>query len=203
MNQNNNINDDFYNNFTTDDTNNNIDNINTTNETTDFYNSLTDNNSSTNINTLDNNGSTTENNSSDNHPTLKIFKQKSKLFKVFSIIFILFIITTITIIILAELKLIKLPWVEYPKILTLSQNEVTLKKDTTFQFSSNVYPSQVNYGKVIYESSDSSIADINPITGYVSTKKNGVVTIKAYLEDPEGSAFGFHFHGVRPKPKEE
>ena len=118
-----------------------------------------------------------------NHKIINMFKHKNKLFKLFSIIIFLLVISTITIIILAEFKLIKLPWLDYPEVLTLSQNEITLKKDSTFQFTTHVYPSQVNYGRIIYESSDTTVADINPITGYVTTKKNGVVSIKAYLED--------------------
>ena len=114
---------------------------------------------------------------------IKSFKNQKKIFKILSVLGMLIVISTITVIVLAELKLIKLPWLDYPEVLTLSQNEITIKKDGTFQFSSYVYPSQVNYGKVIYESSDPTVADINPITGYVEAKKNGVATIKAYLED--------------------
>lgn len=109
--------------------------------------------------------------------------KKQKIFKILFIVLIVFVISIVSVLVLAELKLIKLPWLDYPEILNLSQNEVMLKKDSKFQFSTYVYPSQVKYGRVIFESSDPTVADVNSITGYVEAKKNGVATIKAYLED--------------------
>lgn len=114
---------------------------------------------------------------------LSRFKKRNLYFKIMSIFILLLVFSAVGLIVLSELKLIKLPWLDYPEVLTLSQNELTIKNDAKFQFSSYVYPSQVHYGKVIYESSDPSVADINPITGYVEAKKNGITTIKAYLED--------------------
>ena len=105
---------------------------------------------------------------------------------IFAILFALLILViggVFTVMILSEMKIIKLPWLEYPEVVNLSQNEVMLKRKSNFQFSTNVYPSQVHYGRIIYESSNPDIASINPITGYVDAKSNGITTIKAYLED--------------------
>ena len=196
MNQNNNHNNDeyndFYSNFTTDKDNNKITKNNTTkNDDIDIYNDFYFNIKemiSQDKKEMDDNHEEDENipnnDINNNENSLKNnFKKHNLYFKIMSIFIILLVFSTITIIILAELKLIKLPWLDYPEVLTLSQNELTIKNDAKFQFSSYVYPSQVHYGKIIYESSDPSVADINSITGYVEAKKNGVTTIKAYLED--------------------
>ena len=120
-----------------------------------------------------------DNNDNQNKKLLK----KHKLFKIMFAFLIVIIFSIMSVLVLAELKLIKLPWLEYPEVLNLSQNEVMLKRESKFQFSTHVYPSQVHYGRIIFESSDPSIADVNPITGYVEAKSNGTTTIKAYLED--------------------
>ena len=109
--------------------------------------------------------------------------KKNTIFKLLYIFIILIVFSTVTVIVLSELKLIKLPWLDYPEVLNLSQNEVMIKRDTSFQFSSKVYPSQVHYGRIIYKSSNPEIAEVNSITGYVEAKSNGMTTITAYLED--------------------
>lgn len=114
---------------------------------------------------------------------IKINNRRKKIFTFLFIILILVIGSIITVMVLSEMKIIKLPWLEYPEVVNLSQNEVMLKRKSSFQFSTNVYPSQVHYGRVIYESSNPDIAAVNPITGYVDAKSNGITTIKAYLED--------------------
>ena len=202
MNQNNNSNnnnDDFYSTFTSDEKNNNNLDNNTNNvevKNDNIYEAFYQNKEE--IKTSENNISPViqknsvpdevkpqDNNIINNkYENLRNkFKNKTLYFKIMSIFILLLVFGTITIIVFAELKLIKLPWLDYPEVLTLSQNELTIKNDAKYQFSSYVYPSQVHYGKIIYESSDPTVADINSITGYVEAKKNGVTTIKAYIED--------------------
>ncbi len=207
-NSNNNFNDDFYSNFSSnDEKNDNNANINNQNNQTtyDIYSSFNiDNATSVNKTNITENNFTTYNISENNEvinndwdkldneefitykppkPPKNPGKRKRILFRIASIFIVLLVISTVTVLVLAELKLIKLPWIDYPEVLVLSQNELALKSESKYQFSSYVYPSQVNYGKVIYESSDPSVAEINPITGYVEAKNNGVATVKAYLED--------------------
>ena len=177
---NNNSDDDFYSNFTTSSENKNE--IKQDEIMNDFYKPV-DNNETSTDNSTNDNVIVNSDNTSGNDTKFKSMLGKNRLFKILFIIIVLIITTTVSVLVLAELKIIKLPWLDYPEILVLSQNEVTIKNESKFQFSSYVYPSQVNYGRIIYESSDPTVADVNPITGYVETKKNGVATIKAYLED--------------------
>ena len=173
---NNNSDDDFYSNFAT--SNENKEDVKQEESIYDIY--KVENNNVT-PDTIISNEPIVGDNSNDTK--IKAIFRRNKLFKISFILIIFIVVSTVSILLLAELKIIKLPWLDYPEILVLSQNDLTIKNESKFQFSSYVYPSQVNYGRIIYESSDPTVADINPITGYVEAKKNGVVTIKAYLED--------------------
>jgi len=112
-----------------------------------------------------------------NHSPIK------KITKIISFIVIMIIIVFIVLTILSNFKLIRLPWIDYPETLSLSQSEIVLKKDNNYHLTSTVYPTQIPHGKIIYSSSDPSVVTVNELTGYIEAKKNGVVKITAKLED--------------------
>ena len=118
-------------------------------------------------------------NNRDSYKEKKHVLKNKKIYKFIVLFVILFFLFAI---ILEKLELIKFPWKDYPIVMKLSQNELMMKNKTSFKLNSYVYPIDINFGKVIYESSDSTIASINSETGLIETKKNGIVTIKAYLE---------------------
>ena len=180
---NNDDNDSFYSDFSDNKTENSV--YNKVEDNSDFYNNVSSNDNIY-INfekeeTKEENNPPIVLNNNDNQD--KKLLRKHKMFKIMFAFLIVIVFSIVSILVLAELKLIKLPWLDYPEVLNLSQNEVMLKRESKFQFSTHVYPSQVHYGRIIFESADPSIADVNPITGYVEAKSNGTTIIKAYLED--------------------
>ena len=108
---------------------------------------------------------------------------EKKAYKYTVLLFIVFTISFLIALILGEFDLIRLPWKKYPIAIQLSQNEVMLKHESNYQFASVIYPSDIDFGEVIYTSSDTSVATINAETGYVEAKKNGIATITVYLKD--------------------
>jgi uncharacterized protein YjdB len=77
------------------------------------------------------------------------------------------------------------PYDKKAELISLSQSEIRLKKNKSFQLTSKVYPENTRSGKVKYKSDKPDIVSINEITGYVEAKKNGIATITAYLESNE------------------
>ena len=122
-------------------------------------------------------------NSNNQHYNINNNSSIKKITKIISFIFIMIILVFIILTILSNFKLIRLPWIDYPETLSLSQNEIVLKKDNNYHLTSTVYPSQIPHGKIIYSSSDPSVVTVNELTGYIEAKKNGVVKITAKLED--------------------
>lgn len=106
-----------------------------------------------------------------------------KVMRIISIVMLSLVVIYIILMILSYLKLIRLPWIDYPEVLNLSQSEVALKQKGTYQLSSDVYPSQVPYGRVLYSSSDPTVVEVNELTGYITAKRNGVATVTAKLEE--------------------
>ena len=180
-NNNNNNSNDFYHDF--ENNNQNIENYNNFNQNSYIPNSM---NSINDYN--ENNLEQFSNSNIDNSDNLDIIipkknNRRQRVFKTALLITFMIIIGIISIVVLAKMNIIKLPWIDYPEAIKLSQNEVMLKRNTSYQFLSDVYPSKVNFGRVIYESSNPDVATVNPITGFIEAKTNGIATIKAYLED--------------------
>jgi len=150
------------------------------------YDNYNDNVNETNNSNINYNNNSYYNDSN----TPEVSEQKSnttkrKILRFISRIILLIVLVFIVMMILSSLKLIKLPWLDYPEVLNLSQSEIVLKQKGNFQLSSNVYPSQVPYGRILYESSDPDVVTVNQITGFIVAKKNGVATITAKLEEYE------------------
>ncbi len=142
------------------------------------------NTESTSINLYDNpNFNNNEINNNPPEEEKKPSTRKRRVLNVISAILMLGIFTYITLMVLSSMKLIRLPWIDYPEVLNLSRSEVVLKRNTTYQLTSSVYPSQVPYGKIIYESSNPDVVSVNQISGYLEAKKNGVAKVTAKLED--------------------
>ena len=147
------------------------------------YSNNNDYNVNNNYNNSYNNTSYYNDSSTPNDSDHKPNTTKRKILRFISRIILLIVLVFIVMMILSSLKIIKLPWLDYPEVLNLSQSEIVLKQKGNFQLSSAVYPSQVPYGRILYESSDPDVVTVNQITGFIVAKKNGVATITAKLEE--------------------
>jgi len=80
---------------------------------------------------------------------------------------------------------IESPYDKKAELISLSQTEIRLKRNKSFQLTSKVYPENTRGSKVKYKSDREDIVSVNEITGYVEAKRNGIATITAYLESNE------------------
>ncbi len=80
--------------------------------------------------------------------------------------------------------IIKIGYVE-PKSILLNTSNLGVKRGKEYQYDYQVYPENTTSKNVIYESSDPTIADVNPYTGYVTPLKEGTVSIIVKSKDSD------------------
>ena len=68
----------------------------------------------------------------------------------------------------------------------LNDNNLNLVKGNSYQLSYDLFPETEKNNIVIFESSDTSIVDVNEITGYVNAKNEGNATITIKLQKDSG-----------------
>ncbi len=155
----------------------------------DHYNYDDDNiNNNYNFNNINNENNDYNNNLNSNIPPVNNNihlpqKRRNKIIRIISLIALFLIVIFIIVTVLSFFNIIKLPWVSYPEVIKLSQRELVLRESATYQLTSEIFPSNIPYGKIVYSSSDPTVADVNQVTGFVTAKKNGMVKITAKLED--------------------
>lgn len=66
-----------------------------------------------------------------------------------------------------------------PDTVVLNQNEIGIKKGKGYQLVTTVLPVNASNKQVVYESSDSTVASVNPVTGYITALKDGTAVITA------------------------
>ncbi len=72
-----------------------------------------------------------------------------------------------------------------PESILLNASNIGVKKGESYQYDYQVYPETSASKNVYYESSDPSIAEVNPTTGYITPKKEGsvVISVKSTNDD--------------------
>jgi len=83
---------------------------------------------------------------------------------------------------LTSLDIIDNPYENKPEIINLSQSEIRLKRNNSFQLNAKVLPDNTRSRKVIFKSDKPDIVMVNELTGFIEAKKNGIATITAYLD---------------------
>ena len=83
---------------------------------------------------------------------------------------------------LVNLNIIDNPYEKKPDMVSLSQSEIRLKRNSTFQLTAKAYPDNTRNRKIKYTSDKPEIASVNEVTGYVEAHKNGAATITASLD---------------------
>ncbi len=101
---------------------------------------------------------------------------KNKKALVLSFIFLFFGIISIILYFLQKNNLINFN-TEKLESISLNQNVVALKPNSNYQLSYYINPEYMNNEEVLFESSDTSIASVNSITGHINAKKEGKITI--------------------------
>lgn len=121
-----------------------------------------------------------DNNSNNDDRGNKAFSFIWKILLVFVILILLFIF-------LINFGVISLNSSVSPTAVILNVNEVGVKKGNGYQLVTTVMPENANNKQVVYESSDPSVATVNPVTGYIKALKNGVtvITVKTLIDDKE------------------
>jgi uncharacterized repeat protein (TIGR02543 family) len=74
------------------------------------------------------------------------------------------------------------PYENKPEIINLSQSEIRLKRNNSFQLNAKVLPDNTRSRKILFKSDKPDIVTVNELTGFIEAKKNGVATITAYLD---------------------
>ncbi len=64
-----------------------------------------------------------------------------------------------------------------PESILLNASNIGVKKGKSYQYDYQVYPESSTAKNVYYESSDPSVAEVNPTTGYITPIKEGTTTI--------------------------
>lgn len=104
-----------------------------------------------------------------------------KVMKIVSQFLLTIIIIVCVFLLLLNLNVISLSSSYLPEVLTINHEELGVKVGDTYQLETNVLPTNVNYGRIKWLSSDSNIASVNETTGYIETHQVGKVTIKAVV----------------------
>ena len=105
--------------------------------------------------------------------------------KYFGLLLLFLIIIGVGLLLLINFNIIKLPGSIKAESISLSQNEIGIKLKKEYQLYSFIYPSKASGVKVIYESSNPDIIEVNNVTGYIKAKKLGTATVTAKLENDE------------------
>jgi len=106
-----------------------------------------------------------------------------KFFRFISGLGIFAVFVFIIIFAMVNMNVIENPYEKKFENISLSQNEIHLKKRTNFQLSAEIFPKTARNSKITYVSDNPDVVTINSVTGYMETKKNGVATVKVYLEN--------------------
>lgn len=108
--------------------------------------------------------------------------------KIFSIIWkilLVLIVFIVLFLVLFQFKIISFKSSIAPTAILLNQNEIGIKKGSTYQLVSTVLPENANNKQVVWTSSDTSIVEVNEASGYIKGKKVGkaVITVKTLIND--------------------
>lgn len=93
-------------------------------------------------------------------------------------LFVIIVIVCVFLLLL-NFNIISLNSSDLPLVILLNQNEIGLKEGSYYQLEAIVFPNGTYHGKIVWSSSDESVAKVNETTGYVETFKAGEVIIKA------------------------
>ena len=70
-------------------------------------------------------------------------------------------------------------------VIVLNQSEIGLKTKKTYQLQADIYSSGSKKSKLKYESSDTSVVQVNELTGFITAIKEGTAIITVKNEDTE------------------
>jgi len=95
-------------------------------------------------------------------------------------VLMLFILCSIVAVVLFKFDVISFKNKNLPEAISLSQIEIGIKKNDHYQLSSYIYPIDSYSGNILWSSNNSSIVEVNEVTGYIYGKKEGdaIVTAK-------------------------
>lgn len=100
-------------------------------------------------------------------------------------ILLVIIIFIVLFLLLIKLGIISLASDVAPDAIILSQNEIGIMKGKSYQLEATVLPEEAANKQVIWTSSDSSVVDVNEVTGYLKALKVGsaIITVKTLIND--------------------
>ena len=107
---------------------------------------------------------------------------KNNILRLISIIIMFAVIIFVVMFGLLSLGVIDNPYEKKPEDISLSQSEIRLKRNKSFQLDVKILPNNMKNQKIVFVSDKPDVVSVNKITSYLEAKRNGIATVTAYLD---------------------